>query len=490
MLTMRPSRLIVAILIIMSSFVVRVGRSAEPELRSLAIVPEVASIDEGSTASFVVIGTYANGQRTLITNKVTWSSSNRNVAKVANNGTVSGITHGKATINAAIKSTSGKIRAEATLTVRPLLTSLSLDPQSTTFLPGQSCSFKLRGVYSEGTVALLSDRAKWSVEGDGSAATIDASGTATAVREGTAMIVAAVGNLRAMARMRIGKTPAPLEARLPATARSPKPVPSSSARSRPAFVTSVSIEPMSRSLPERQTQQLTATGHYSDGTARDITRDAVWASSDVEVARVGTDGTVYGVRFGTATIAGTLETFSGVSMLTVTPIVVRLVLQPEALTIKHRATGQLSALAIWSNDATSDVTDRATWTSSDENVASVSSGSIQGIAPGSATITATMDDFRASAAITIEPLLQSIAIQPHAASLTIGQTQQLTAMATYSDGTTKDVTSNATWSNDSGSVSVSSTGLVTAAAEGTATVSVRLDSVSDAATITVSSPGQ
>ncbi len=253
---------------------------------------------------------------------------------------------------------------------------------------------------------------------------------------------------------------------------------------------SISIEPATGSLPERETQRLTATGQYSDGTARDLTREVVWASTDVHVAQVGLDGTVLGVRFGTATIAGTLQTFSGVATLTVTPIIVRIAILPEALSIKHRANGRLSAVATLSDDTRRDITDQAAWTSSDEGVASVSLGSIQGIAPGSASITATLNDFRTSAAITVEPLIQSIAVQPQSASLTIGQTQQLTATATYSDGSTKDVTNSATWSADSAVVNVSPTGLVTAAAEGSATVRARFDSVDAVATISVSKPAE
>ena len=195
--------LIVALLTVTSSFVARVGQGAAPDLRSLTIVPEAASIDEGSTATFVVIGTYSNGKRKLVTNKVTWSSSNRVVAKVAKDGTAAGITHGKATIKALINGTingttsapTGRIQAEAALTVQPRLTSLSLEPQSTILLPGESSTFKLRGVYSGGTVALLSDKAHWSVDEDDGATTIDASRRATGVRGGTAMIVATVGSL-------------------------------------------------------------------------------------------------------------------------------------------------------------------------------------------------------------------------------------------------------------------------------------------------------
>jgi uncharacterized protein YjdB/REP element-mobilizing transposase RayT len=507
----RPSPLLVAILIVASFVVGRTGQgadSAPPALRSLTIVPEVANIDEGAGAVFVAIGTYANGLRRDVTNKARWSSSNSKLATITDDGTVTGIRHGKVTINAAI----GQIETRAELTIRPRLMTLFVEPHAMTLAPGQSYAFAVRGRYSDGTVALLSDRASWSIakggdqggdeardDGGGDdgdvVATIDANGKATANREATATIVAGVAGLRATARLfitgMIEEMPARSAAPLPGSALQPEdPPPPPPPPARPAFLKSISIEPATGSLPERTTQQLTATGQYSDGTVRDITREAVWASTDVQVARVGMDGTVYGVRFGTATIAGTLQTYSGVAFMTVTPIMVRLAILPGTLSIRHHASDRLTAVGTWSDDTTRDVTDLATWTSSDEGVASVSLGSIQGIAPGSATITAALDDFRSSAAITVEPLIQSITVQPPSTSLTIGQTQQLTATATYSDGSTKDVTNTARWSHDSPAIQVSSTGLVTAFAEGSSTVNARLDSVDGTAIINVSKPAQ
>jgi uncharacterized protein YjdB len=175
--------------------------------------------------------------------------------------------------------------------------------------------------------------------------------------------------------------------------------------------------------------------------------------------------------------------------LTVTPIMLRLAILPGMLSLKHHANGRLSAVGTWSDDTTRDLTGLVTWTSSDESIASVSVGSIQGIFPGSATITATLDDFRASAAITVEPVLQSLAVDPGSVSLTIGQTQQLTATATYSDGSVKDVTSQARWSRDSAAVQVSG-GSVTAVTEGSARVRAWLDLVEGIASISVSKPPQ
>src|SRR5947207_6038419 len=91
--------------------------SAPPALRSLTIVPDGASIDEGAAAVFVAIGTYANGARKNVTDKARWSSSNRKLATVTSGGTAAGLRAGKVTIKAVI----GKIEAGGELTIQPRL---------------------------------------------------------------------------------------------------------------------------------------------------------------------------------------------------------------------------------------------------------------------------------------------------------------------------------------------------------------------------------
>lgn len=51
-----------------------------------------------------------------------------------------------------------------------------------------------------------------------------------------------------------------------------------------------------------------------------------------------------------------------------------------------------------------------------------------------------------------EPVLNGVLVYPKTASIQVGETQVFTAIAIYSDGTTKDVTTQASWSNSNTSV--------------------------------------
>jgi uncharacterized protein YjdB len=70
--------------------------------------------------------------------------------------------------------------------------------------------------------------------------------------------------------------------------------------------------------------------------------------------------------------------------------------------------------------------------------------------------------------------VQMVSISPTALSLSVGQSQQIHATATYSDGSSADITSSATWSSDTPSVatvgtgSVSNPGVITGIGAGTA----------------------
>jgi len=84
------------------------------------------------------------------------------------------------------------------------------------------------------------------------------------------------------------------------------------------------------------------------------------------------------------------------------------------------------------------------------------------------------------------PALSSITVMPAAFSIASGQSKQLSALATYSDGTTQDVTSQATWNSSTAAATVDSTGLVSGASAGTSTITATLSSKSGTSLATVS----
>jgi uncharacterized protein YjdB len=91
------------------------------------------------------------------------------------------------------------------------------------------------------------------------------------------------------------------------------------------------------------------------------------------------------------------------------PTVVSIVITPAAPTIASGTAIQFHAVATYTDSSTQDITWAATWSSSDMAVATVSNlppaadkGLATGVAPGTATITATYNGVSGTASVTVE----------------------------------------------------------------------------------------
>ncbi len=127
-----------------------------------------------------------------------------------------------------------------------------------------------------------------------------------------------------------------------------------------------------------------------------------------------------------------------------------------------------------------------TWSSGNTTVATVStSGVVTANAPGTAVITVTTNSGgkTASCTVTVNPSIPSaVTLNQSSVSLTVGETIQLTATVSPSNATDKTVT----WTSSNTSVAtVNQSGLVTARAAGTATITVTTNSGGKTASCTV-----
>src|SRR5207244_1068713 len=218
-------------------------------------------------------------------------------------------------------------------------------------------------------------------------------------------------------------------------------------------------------------------------------RTVTWASNNSAVT-VGGTGLATGAGTGSATITATSEGKSGTATITVTNVPVATV--TVAPTSANLQTGQTVQLTATARDASGNVLSGRvmTWSSSNSSVASVNgSGLVTGAGAGSATITATSEGQSGSAAITVTAApVATVTVSPAAAAVQPGQTVQLTA-------TTKDANGNiltgrtVTWaSNSNPAATVSSSGLVTGVATGTALITATSEGQSGGAAIAVGTP--
>ena len=255
----------------------------------------------------------------------------------------------------------------------------------------------------------------------------------------------------------------------------------------PARPTTVTVSPPTTGLTALgATVQLTA--EVRDQNSRVMAGATVtWTSNASSVATVDAVGLVTAAGNGVATITATAGSASGSAVVTVTQSVVSVAVSPSETELT--ALGETVQLAA----AASDDNGRAVagaeflWESSDAAVARVdTSGLVTGVAGGVATITASAGSASGSAVVTVMQPVASVLVAPPKATITaLGDTLQLAAEAFDENGHAV-AGAEFSWVAGDGSVAtVDAGGLVTAVAEGTATITASAGAALGAAEITV-----
>lgn len=149
--------------------------------------------------------------------------------------------------------------------------------------------------------------------------------------------------------------------------------------------------------------------------------------------------------------------------------------------------GTLSVTALYHDQTSRDVTAEASWTSMDASIATVSAGGqVRAVAVGSTTILAIYSGIGSTTTVTVTSArLTSVQVTPPVSSVAKGLAVKLAATGTFTDATTQDLTSQATWTSTSPAVVSIQGGVATAQGVGTALVSASVGDAASSAAVTV-----
>lgn len=336
----------------------------------------------------------------------------------------------------------------------PSILSVAVSPESGNVTVGASQQLQATAKYSDGTSKVVTASAAWSSSAPG-IASVSASGLVTGKVAGSAKISATFDAVSGAANFSVNK---------------PTPV-----------LKSVTISPVSTALVVGTTQQLQATAAYSDGSSQAVTSSAKWNSSAPGIAGVSASGLVSAIAAGSATITATFDSMDGSAGFTVNnAVLVSLTINPNTPNVNLGGTLQLTALGTYQHNPTPQPVNGLTWSSSDGTVASVgTSGLVSGLKDGTVTITAKSGSISATAVITVVPVLRSLVVSPVGPAVVVGGVQKFSALGSYNDGTTADITSTAQWtSSDSALASISNGSQANGVAPGAVTIIATLGSVS------------
>jgi hypothetical protein len=242
-----------------------------------------------------------------------------------------------------------------------------------------------------------------------------------------------------------------------------------------ATLLSLAVAPKTASIPKGLRQQFAATGTFTGSITQDVTASATWGSSDITVAVIVAPGLAKGLKpNNSTTITASFQGKNDTATLQVTPPILQsIVVAPLNPAIPLGLTQQFSATGILSDGSTEDLTNLATWASTNTPVATINNtGLASSVAQGSATITATYLGIMGSTLLTVNPpLLLSIAVTPVDPTIPQGATLQLTATGAYTDHSTKNITNLVAWtSSNPAVVAVNNTGLLAGNAIGFGTI--------------------
>jgi|GEM_PF-878855 len=449
--------------------------SALTDLVSVAVTPATASIPITGTQQFTATATFSDGSSRNVTTTSSWISGTPGVATV---GPATGVATGLAGGTSLITATYSGMSGLATLTVNAATSvSFVVTPATASIPVSGTQQFAAIQTFSDGTTQNRTTTSVWSTSG---ASAANASvGAATGLALGITVTPAGV--------------PVVINATFGALVATPAALTVNAATS-----VSFKVTPALASIPVTGNQQYTAIETFSDGTTFDRTATSTWTSANVPLggaavatvsSTVPTKGLATGNVIGQSDVTATLGALNASARLTVNAATsVSFKVTPALASIPVTATEQYTAIETFSDGTTSDRTAVSTWTSANvplggPAVATVSStvptkGLATGTVVGQSDVTATLGALNASARLTVNAAtLVSINVTPTAASIPVSGTQQYTATAVFSDGSSLNVTTNSSTVWHSATLGVATfvappavTGLTTGVAIGTSDI--------------------
>ena len=298
---------------------------------------------------------------------VTWKTSDKNVATVSENGLVTAVGGGDATITCTAQDGSG-VKATCKVTVTVPVSGIQLSQTSAALTVGDTLTLTKTIYPSDAT----NQAVIWTSSSD-AVASVDSNGKITAKTAGSAVItcksvsdnsVVGICNVTVKAKV---QTPSEIK------------------------VNKITLNKTTASVTKGKTLQLTATVAPGNATKKEVK----WSTSNKNVAMVSTSGLVTAKSAGTATITCTAQDGSGVKAtckITVkNPVVkvTKVTLNKTTATLAPKETLTLKATVTPTNATNKAVT----WKSSNTKIATVSSsGKVTAKAAGTVTITCRAKD--------------------------------------------------------------------------------------------------
>ncbi|KAG4252124.1 hypothetical protein PC116_g329 [Phytophthora cactorum] len=497
--------MVMMLVLVLSISNVGLAAAADKELSKIVVSKNELALEVGESSSITATGVYTDASTSNITVNASWSSDDTAVATVYN-GTITAKSEGQATVIVSYENKPQSIQVNVTKKVK----ALTKDKQSLDIRTGESEQITLTATYSDNTNESVSDIAEWS-SSDEKVATV-VNGKVTGQNAGTAEITGKVGkqsvtvevNVEVVKRIDTDKKQVNLllnkSDKVVLTATYPDGTTRdvttladwSSSNEKIADVLKgtitgyaagsavitakygtktvtidVDVDRTSNLKIDQQklffklsntdrSKQLKLTAIYPDSSDSDVTNTAVWTSSNEKVATVY-KGQITAVGQDTARYLDVVD-----------------VQDKLAMSLTGTKEKELTVNAEYVDGTTENVTSKATWTSSDEDIVYVSGGKLTAYKSGQATVTVAYGGKTVKITVSVD-VPDKYEMQNKKKSIGVGDTFTAEVLAVYGD-TSEVVTKDVEWSSSSDKIAeVSKDGEVKGIAVGKATITAKVD---------------
>ncbi len=435
-----------------TDFLSPVPANTTPQLQSIQISPRIAVVQ--AEIEFRFTATTLNTSGATMSAPVDWTAES---GTISSEGRFVGVVPGpvRVTVRSHDRPELSDVAVIAVWQNETDPTGISVQPAEITLEEGDSLTFTAflnlaNGVQAAGATV------DWSATGG----QINSSGYFVAATAGDYLVKAQTSNgYSGSARVRVTK--------------------------RTSEVASVTISPKTARLAPSQGTQFTANTYFTDG--KTIPATYLWSTNGGSVTQTGTylapsvEGTYRVIVVGVANLADTAI----VTVVQQAPTLASLRISPNPVSIQASGAQQFSVAGTMSDGSAGQPA--VTWSSTGGSI-SASGRYNAGSVPGTYRVVARQQggSLADTSVVTIQPpAVVALAVSPRSTSLQPGTSQQFTASATWSNGST--TLPPLTWAATGGSVS--SNGSFTAGTSGgTYQVSVAGGGLTDQATVNVGAP--
>ncbi len=254
-----------------------------------------------------------------------------------------------------------------------------------------------------------------------------------------------------------------------------------------ARLVALRLTPQEPSLSKGARAFVAARGEYSDYSSEDLSGQVEWSSSNAQVARVAGSGAerfVVGLSPGHALLTAELNGLRQTTLVTVRDQeLARVELSLAEASVPRGALLALTATGVYADGSRADFTSSVTFRSEKPALLEVLGTTARGLEQGSVRVSATYEGLSGEALVEVTSAQRTgLVVMPGLSSIASDTTTRVRALATYSDGSTVDVTALADFRSDSEAVALETVqglrGLAHGMLPGTARVEASYDGFS------------